>query len=73
MYGIPGNFTTVSITRERLQELLVAEEDARRLKKLIQQKAEDYLPLSFDEVRFLAAFLGVGLNKDESEGAENGG
>lgn len=76
MDEILSNFTSVSITRERLEELLTAESDARRLKNLIRQKVEKFSGFSYDELQLFATFFGLGtkdpFEPHESEGAENG-
>lgn len=69
----------INITRARYAELLNSEQDACRLRNLIQMKASKLDGISYSEVRFLADVLGINykdpLESDESgesEGAENG-
>ena len=81
MDAILGNFTPVSITRDRLEELLVAEKDANRMRNLIRKKVENYDGLSYAELSLLAAFLRIEAkdpfesektDESESEDIENG-
>ena len=79
MDEILGKFSPVTITRERLEELLTAESDAERLKNLIRQKVERFEGFSFTELQLLAAFLKLDAKDpfapdepDEREDIENG-
>ena len=48
---------TVTISRQRYAELVVAEKDAQRLKTVICRCADDYLGLSYEELKVLRDLL----------------
>ena len=51
------NEASVTISRQRYAELVIAEADAKRLKAIILECAEDFRSLSFDDLKVLRNLL----------------
>lgn len=49
----------ITITRARYAELLIAEADANRLKKILFERAEQYQGMTFEEIRLIASLFSV--------------
>ena len=51
------NEASVTISRQRYAELVIAEADAKRLKAIIFECAENFRSLSFDDLKVLRNLL----------------
>ena len=57
---------TVTISRARYAELVVAEQDAKRLKEIIADRANEFIGLSYSEIKTLRDLL---IPETKEEGA----
>lgn len=64
--NVTDNECTVTISRARYAELVVAEKDANRLKEIIADRANEYLGLSYAEIKTLRDLL-IPETKEEDE------
>ena len=58
------NECTVTISRARYAELVVAEQDAKRLKEIIADKCEHFVGITLEELRILRDLF---MLKEENE------
>ncbi len=58
------NEASVTISRQRYAELVIAEAVAKRLKAIISQAVDDYMPLGHGELKVLRDLL---IPKEEEE------
>lgn len=58
-----NNHGTVSITMERYEQLIRAEQDANCLKTLIADKYANYQPLSREEMKLIVTMF-IGIKED---------
>ena len=60
------NENLVTISRSRYEELIVAEQDANRLKDIISSKVDHYAGLSLQELRILRDLFTPETKEEES-------
>lgn len=56
---------TITISRERYDELIVAESEAKLLKELLKDRVSNYTPLRHEEIRAIVSLFGIEWKNEE--------